>query len=163
MRVPQEYDRLTDAQLDVIFGQHVGGYICDLPAMGNAPDCNLYGRQAHYAPDDWNMPHPIGAGGEDYDAALERARELFGGLQVDTVLITNSRHEVYVTRATQTLPGDDERKRQDPARFDSDVWNHGTERDRWVSVRRCVIKCILALTDAPITPTIRTATVVRES
>jgi hypothetical protein len=155
MKQPTDYVARSDQELDVIFGQHVGGYICDsVAAMPvEVGQCNMYGRQAHYAPDDWNRPQPIGGGGEDFDAALEAARKFFDGMQVDLVLTTNSAHHVYVTRAGKP----DDGTGVDPTRQHSGKWDHANERDRWVSVRRSVILCILALADAPLAPTIHAA------
>ena len=156
MKQPKDYaDKNTDADLDILFGQQVSRVICDLPQMGIGPECSLHGKQlGHFAPDDWGRPQPIGAGGEDYDAALEAARAYFDGIQIDVVLTTNSRHHVFVTRASKP----DDGTGVWPTREHSGSWRHGEDRDRWVSVRRSVILCILALADAPIVATIHTPT-----
>lgn len=155
MRQAKDYAPVKDEGLDIIYGQHVSRTICNLPQMGNGPDCSLHGKQVgHFAPDDWGRPQPIGAGGMDYDAALEAAREFFGGIQIDIVLTTNSRHHVYVTRASKPEDGTG----IDPTRADDGQWLHAVERDRWVSVRRSVIRCILALADAPLEATVLTPT-----
>lgn len=146
---PDQYAELDNHTLDIIYGQHVAGIICDLAYAASGPDCNLYGKCAHYAPDDWQRPQPIGAGGDDYQDAIDAAVRRFGGLQIDTVLLDASRHVVYVTK-----PTDPKHPGEDTIRSINGAWNHGEERDRWVSVRRCVILCILALAEAPIAYTI---------
>lgn len=151
MKRANDYAPVKDEGLDIIFGQHIAHTICDRPSLTNLPvRCSLYEKTAHWAADEWSRPQPIGAGGEDYDAALEAAREYFGGIQIDIVLTTNSRHHVFVTRASKP----DDGAGVDPTRGDTGQWLHAVERDRWVSVRRSVIRCILALADAPLEATV---------
>lgn len=148
MRQPKDYAPIKDEGLDIIFGQHVAHTICDRPSLVNLPiQCSLYEKTAHWAADEWNRPQPIGAGGEDYDLALEAARDYFGGISIEVVLFSPSKHEVAVNRATRA---DDRETGADSERRDTGEWLHAVERDRWVSVRRSVIRCILALADAPL-------------
>lgn len=154
MRRPDEYDQLSDQALDILFGQAIGGYICDIKMLQNTPNCSLHGRQlAHFAPDDFNRPQPIEAGGEDFDRAIDAAIRKFGGIQIDMVLTGPSSCHVYVTRPSEY--SELGRQGEDTMRQISDAWIHATERDRYVCVRRSVIKCILALADAPLDYTIQ--------
>lgn len=153
MRRPEDFNHLSDSDLDVLFGQHVGGYVCDAVAAFDLPGtCSLYGKMAHYAPDDWNRPQPIGAGGDDYDQALEAARNRFGGLSVEFVMFGNTKHKVTVWRAALRT---DRESGADPSRKVYGAWDIAHERDRFVSIRRSVIRCILALADAPLSPTVK--------
>jgi hypothetical protein len=155
MRRPDEYDRLSDQALDILFGQAVGGYICDLKSMVNLPlECSLYANLSHFAPDDFNRPKPIEAGGEDFDRALDAAIRKFGGLQIDIVLTGPSSCHVYVTRPNEYAHLDTTQG-EDTMRQISDAWIHASERDRFVCVRRSVIKCILALAEAPLDYTLQ--------
>lgn len=160
MRQPTDYHHLSDAELDIIYGQAVSGVICDLPTQGNGPECSLHGKQlGHFAPDDWTRPQPIGAGNEDFNEALDAARGLFDGLSVEIVLLNASKSVVTVHRA---LRPDDKQTGADPRRSYSASWDHANERDLWVSVRRAVILCILALNEAPTAPIVHTPTSLRQ-
>lgn len=148
MRNAVDYNQLADKDLDIIYGQHVARMICDHKAMVNLPvECSLYGKTVHWAPDEWSRPQPIGAGGDDFQNAIDAATALFGGLSIETVLLGASKNVITVYRAGRP---DDKETGADPQRSCSESWDHATERDRWVSLRRGVIKCILALADAPL-------------
>lgn len=141
----EKFIALDDQTLDIIFGQHVGRYICDKPAddaTRNAPPfCNLHGV-GHWAPNEWGRWQPIGEGGEAFDHAITAAQALLAPDALEIIEHHEPAPRWWDVSVTQSHDG---------GRVLTRAYICGAldgEHSRRV-IRRAVIICLLAITYAP--------------
>lgn len=153
----EQYMSLSDAELDIIFGQHIARNICDMPAKVNAegrsgPWCSLTSESAHwigsphYAPDDEIRPQPVGAGGDEYDDAIVAAQKMLSPGAVEIVEQHEPGSDSWHVSVTHVVHGE-----REPIFTRAYVSGPLAAYDRH-AIRRATIICFLAITYAPSAP-----------